>query len=71
MLRRENKRINRLLFFPGLDPKECKDLEDGCKTWVGNGDCIRLPDYMSQNCKKTCEMCGSGKNSNTTQLPCY
>ena len=27
------------------------------------GDCLRLPQYMAQNCKKSCDLCGPGKET--------
>ena len=43
-------------YFLG-DIKECKDQADDCEV-LADGACQRLPDYMMQNCKKTCDFCG-------------
>lgn len=47
----------------GRDTKKCKDLVDTrhCTGWKSNDDCRMLPDFMMQNCKLTCELCGPGK----------
>lgn len=60
------KAINTNQMFNRLtenDPKKCEDLagQEKCKEWKKKGDCTRLPDYMLQNCMKSCELCGQGK----------
>lgn len=42
------------------DTSQCADQSEHCMTWMKNEDCTRLPDYMAQNCKKACQLCGAG-----------
>ena len=48
------------LTFTG-DTEKCTDLSKHCSHWVSKKECTTRPDYMAQNCKKSCEMCGPGK----------
>lgn len=50
--------------FPG-DTKKCMDLDNNCDYHVPEEDkrqCQRQPDYMMQNCKRSCDFCGPGRN---------
>ena len=55
-----------LLSFSG-GTKKCMDLDDNCGDYFPNEKdkkrCQRQPDYMKQNCKKSCEFCGPGRNN--------
>ena len=43
------------------DTDKCEDIDQHCPEWVSNNECATRPDYMAQNCKKSCEMCGPGE----------
>ena len=43
------------------DTEKCIDISENCAQWVSRKECTTRPDYMAQNCKKSCEMCGPGK----------
>lgn len=50
-----------IVFHLKGDIKKCKDQQSQCKTWKKEGDCNKRRDFMTQNCKQSCEMCGPGK----------
>ncbi len=41
--------------------KECVDKSDECPLWAEDGDCNLNPQYMMQNCAKTCMVCSSAE----------
>lgn len=44
------------------DTDKCTDISKHCAKWVSRKECTTHPDFMAQNCKKSCEMCGPGKS---------
>ena len=55
------------------DTKKCTDLDDNCEHYVTEEDesqCQLKPDYMMQNCKRSCDFCGPGRNK-CVFLICY
>ncbi|XP_065062838.1 uncharacterized protein LOC135689516 [Rhopilema esculentum] len=47
-------------------PTGCEDKEGNCRYWANSGYCTgKWKSYMSTNCRKSCNLCGSGdKNRN-------
>ena len=39
-------------------PGTCSDSEPSCAAWATSGECAKNRDYMSQNCRKACGLCG-------------
>ena len=51
--------LNYSLFFLG----NCKNNRGGrlCEKYKGYGYCTKYAQYMSKNCKKSCNKCSNGK----------
>merc|ERR1712151_380312 len=44
----------------GSDGEErCTDEDSQCVAWAKEGQCSSNPEYMRQNCKSSCSLCGS------------
>ena len=54
-----NKRSHFALIIGDTD--KCSDISKHCSKWVSKKECTTRSDFMAQNCKKSCEMCGPGK----------
>ena len=55
------------------DTKKCKNLDNNCDHYVNEEDksqCQLKPDYMMQNCKRSCDFCGPGRKK-FVFLICY
>jgi len=50
-----------------VNSRACSDLNVKCPKWSKEGFCTsgRYSDYMSKNCKKSCDLCGVCKDDNT------
>ena len=35
----------------------CKDKKTSCENWAGKGYCSKYKNYMTKNCKKSCDLC--------------
>lgn len=44
----------------GGGSKDCVDKNSQCGGWAAIGECTKNPDYMLENCKKSCKKCGGG-----------
>jgi len=42
----------------GGDDSSCADKNDRCKEWADRGECKDSWQYMGENCKKSCNICG-------------
>ena len=38
-------------------PSECQDGNKNCKYWASHGHCKKSANYMSKNCRKSCNLC--------------
>ena len=38
-------------------PSECQDANKNCKYWASHGHCKKSANYMSKNCRKSCNLC--------------
>ena len=38
-------------------PIGCKDKNKQCASWAKNGECAKNPDFMNENCAKSCNKC--------------
>lgn len=49
--------IQNIIPYPG-----CEDLHEHCAFFAGDGQCTndKVKEWMSENCKKSCNLCGSG-----------
>ena len=45
----------------GTPDSDCEDSNDNCAYWASVGECKANPNYMLENCKKSCNNCGSDK----------
>jgi len=51
----------------GRCPDECEDQDDWCPDFARWGDCQRYPEFMKEECKKSCNFCtGSGSGSGSS-----
>lgn len=41
-----------LIFLTG-----CKDKKKHCESWAKDGECTKNPDFMNENCAKSCNKC--------------
>lgn len=39
-------------------PEPCVDKNESCHDWFLKGECLINPDYMLENCRKSCKVCG-------------
>jgi hypothetical protein len=37
----------------------CDDSDEGCEYWASIGECRVNPNWMKENCRKSCNVCGS------------
>ncbi len=51
--------VSWLLVFSGhaYSLNECKDNNFECARWAATGECLSNPQFMLQNCKKSCQKC--------------
>jgi len=54
-------------------PSPCVDDNDGCTEWAAGDQCSSNPEYMLQNCKASCGVCGSsdGSECKDSKEDCY
>ena len=36
---------------------ECKDTDKDCEYWASRGECKKNPNWMLNNCKRSCQNC--------------
>nr|XP_058961078.1 uncharacterized protein LOC131788010 isoform X2 [Pocillopora verrucosa] len=46
----------------GGEEEECQDGNKNCKYWASHGHCKKSANYMSKNCRKSCNLCQDGED---------
>lgn len=53
-----------------VSPDDCKDLHENCRSWKDAGYCSgQHEEYMTTNCKKSCDRCGTGPDPGPDPTP--
>jgi len=48
--------MHKLMLLLGLQ-EVCRDANGDCREWASQGECKRNPDFMSNACRKSCDVC--------------
>mmetsp|Transcript_27346 Transcript_27346/g.45595 ORF Transcript_27346/g.45595 Transcript_27346/m.45595 type:complete len:109 (-) Transcript_27346:318-644(-) len=60
--------MHKLMVLLGLD-EICQDTNEQCTTWASNGECTKNPSFMSDGCRRSCNLCSKGSRV-VDELPC-
>lgn len=66
---RTTANIHKLLGMLGMR-QTCSDLNMACAEWARAGQCNANPDYMSQQCRKSCGLCAKDELLTDRGPPC-
>ena len=54
------ERTTAALLDAGEAVRTCLDLHGSCGGWAARGECEANPEFMGQECRKACKLCGGG-----------
>ena len=49
--------VSVIALFPFFFPLGCSDNDVKCEEWARTGECKKNPEWMNQNCMKSCGQC--------------